>query len=125
MQRLPVGSALDADCLSGSAGPRWAPHAAWFGGMALCFLISLLAFPAAGIADPLSGTVVGKDGQPRPYVRIDIIGPRKVVVVADDNGQFAVDVPKGRYKVRVTDNRRRMDFDASSPTRGKQFKLTW
>jgi hypothetical protein len=83
----------------------------------------MLAGTAA--ADPLSGTIVGADGRPKPFVRIDIIGPRKVVVVADDNGGFAVDVPQGRYKVRVTDERRRMDFDASSPSQGQRFKVDW
>jgi hypothetical protein len=95
------------------------------GALALFLLVSVLAFPVTGFADPLEGTVVGRDGNPKPSLRIDIIGPRKVVVVTDDNGRFAVDVPPGRYKVRVTDNRRRMDFNASSPSSGNRFQLNW
>lgn len=125
MDRQPPGSPPNADCHFRPAGSGWVLRVRHFGAMAVCLLISLLVFPAMGAADPLAGTVVGADGQPKPYVRIDIIGPRKVVVVADENGRFAVDVPQGRYKVRVTDDRRRMDFATSSPAQGKQFKLGW
>jgi len=118
-------SGPDEDSIMHRHPARWTRRVPRLGAVALCFLISLVVLPAAGVADPLEGAVVGKDGVPKPYVRIDIIGPRKVVVVADDNGRFAVDVPPGRYKVRVTDKRRRMDFDASSPAQGQQFMLTW
>lgn len=130
MRRPLVRSPLTGDCLpTPGAGSRGGvarvTHGPRFGVPVLCFLISVLALPAPGSADPLGGTVVGKDGNPKPYVRIDIIGPQKSVVLADENGRFAVDVPQGRYKVRVTDNRRRMDFDASSPSQGKKYKLSW
>ena len=116
---------MTAKGLSGLVAFRKAERALPSGAFVLALSFSVLAFSATGSADPLGGTIVGKDGQPKPYVRIDIIGPRKVVVVADDNGRFAVDVPQGRYKVRVTDNRRRMDFDAASPSQGQQFQLSW
>ena len=111
--------------LFGPGGRRLAPCFGRGRVFVICFLMSVLVLPVASVADPLAGTVVGKDGNPRPYVRIDVIGPRNVVIVADENGRFAVDVPPGRYKVRVTDNRRRMDFAASSPAQGQQFKLSW
>lgn len=95
------------------------------GMLLFCLLVSMLMLPVTAMADPLAGTVVGKDGNPRPFVRIDIIGPQNVVIVADENGRFAIDVPKGRYKVRVTDNRRRMDFQVSSPVEGEKFRLSW
>lgn len=125
MQRLPSRFRLTATDHCGPAAYRSAPRALLSGAIRLCFFVSVLILPTPGVADTLAGTVVGKDGQPRPYVRIDIIGPQKVVIVADENGKFAVDVPQGRYKVRVTDDRRRMDFAASSPVQGKQFKLNW
>jgi hypothetical protein len=125
MQCHPFRSPLTAAGLPGLPDSRKAAGVLRFGAFALALSMSMPALPATGSADPLDGTVVGKDGQPKPYVRIDIIGPRRVVVVADDTGRFAVDVPQGRYKVRVTDNRRRMDFDATSPSQGQQFKLSW
>jgi len=106
-------------------GVAVAAHVLRSAALALLLLSAVLMRPAAVHADLLEGYVVGQDGEPKAYVRVNIIGPQKRTVVTDEDGRFTVDLLAGRYTVRVTDNRRRMDFRGISPGGRKEFPLKW
>lgn len=98
--------------------------------VALVVVLSLLlaALPVFAQAQgQLAGTVVGKDGRPKPNVPVDVLGPSKVYTETDSSGRFSVNLLPGRYVVRVRDGARRIEF-AQEIVPGQQqarFQLTW
>ena len=91
-------------------------------GLLLCSLAHAQQTPAT-----VSGSILGVDGAPRPYVSLDILGAERVYTETNDQGEFEVDLPPGRYVFRVRDGRRRMEFERPVGAEDTQLELpvTW
>lgn len=87
----------------------------------------MASLPAQGAL--VKGSVVGKSGQPRPYVRVDVSGPESQTLFTDAKGTFTADLPGGDYIVRITERNQRMQFDLQvSDDEGRtapRFELRW
>jgi hypothetical protein len=88
---------------------------------------ALVALPA--LAGTLEGTVVGSSGAPKRFVRVEVLGPRNEALFTGQDGAFKVEVPEGRYSVRITERNRRMEFeDVLVPGQGssaRTFQVEW
>jgi hypothetical protein len=89
----------------------------------LLFFLSIL-FVTSVKAEILGGIVRGKGGAPKQYVRVEVYGPKNVVVITDQNGGFSVDVPRGNYAVHIIERNRVMKFTAQAPGR-QEFIVQW
>lgn len=87
----------------------------------------MASLPAQGAV--VKGSVIGKSGQPRPYVRVDVAGPQSQTLFTDAKGTFAVELPGGDYVVRVTERNQRMQFDLrvadDEGSTAPRFELRW
>ena len=88
-------------------------------------LAALIASPA--YSQSLKGIVKGRDGQPKPYVLVDILGPSNVHTQTDAAGRFEATVRPGAYVIRIREGRRRMEFPRriSDEVHEEQFNLRW
>lgn len=88
---------------------------------------ALVALPA--LAGTLQGTVIGSSGAPKRFVRVEVTGPASEAAFTGTDGVFKVELPAGRYTVRVTERNRRMEFEAVQvPARGpvaETFQVEW
>lgn len=91
------------------------------------FLLALLFCAIAHAQDSLTGTVVGKDGKPKPNVPVDILGAIKVYTETDSSGSFTVRLRQGSYVIRIRDGDRRAEFRQQIVAGSNQarFQLTW
>jgi hypothetical protein len=80
-------------------------------------------------AGTLVGTVVGEAGAPKSFVRVEVLGPRSEDIFTGKDGTFTLDLPGGRYNVRITERNRRMEFsDIHVPGEGRAaetFRVEW
>jgi len=85
----------------------------------------LLAAPAA--AHRLSGVVVDQNDASRAGAVVDVMGPRKLVMLTDDQGRFEIDLPSGTYTVRVRVDGRRQEFlvTVGDADLSRTFELPW
>jgi hypothetical protein len=88
-------------------------------------LAILIAFPV--YSQSLKGIVKGRDGQPKPYVLVDILGPSNVHTQTDAAGRFEATVRPGAYVIRIREGRRRMEFSRQlkDEVNTGQFNLGW
>jgi hypothetical protein len=109
------------DTLSGPVGPPI--HVSRIS----IFLLALLFSAVAHAQDSLTGTVVSRDGKPKPNVPVDILGPTKVYTETDSSGAFTVRLRQGSYVIRVRDGDRRAEFSQQiAPGSNKaRFQLRW
>lgn len=96
---------------------------AWF--MLAGFLAALISSPTH--AQELQGKVIGENGQPKPNVLVDILGPSKVFTQTDREGRFSAELMAGAYVVRIREGRRRMEFSRQiqNGVNEDQFQLAW
>ena len=96
-------------------------------GCRACLAVLLLAFAVMAQAGDLQGLVIGKDGSPRAYIRMDFSGPTRATVVTDTQGQYWVSLPDGAYTVRLSDQKHRQKSSVSVSGSGKShdFRLRW
>lgn len=93
-------------------------------GLGVCAIALLLS--ASANADELSGIILDANGNPRPFVLVDVLGPTNVFTQADGDGRFSVTVSRGYYTVRIRDNRRRAQTEVFvDGTLRRDFKLKW
>jgi hypothetical protein len=86
----------------------------------------LVSLPAS--AGHLEATITGQSGEPRPYVRVELIGPEDQQLFTTQEGKLSAELPGGSYVLRVTDRNRRMEFHLDVPQRGqlqRTLKLDW
>jgi hypothetical protein len=87
-------------------------------------LITLTGAPA--LAGTITGLVVGKSNNPKPYVRVEILGPQSRTIFTDKDGIFSVNLMDGRYTINIIEGVRRMEFnDVSTGASATTFKLEW
>jgi hypothetical protein len=98
---------------------------------AACLLFALgpgLLTSLPAHAGTLKATITGKSGQPKPYVRVELIGPETHTLFTSQEGQLTAELPKGSYVLRVTERNRRMEFNVKVPAQGQlnpTFELAW
>jgi hypothetical protein len=88
-------------------------------------LAAVIASPA--YSQNLQGIVKGRDGQPKSYVLVDILGPSNVHTQTDAAGRFEATVRAGAYVIRIREGRRRMEFSrrVTGEVHEEEFKLRW
>jgi hypothetical protein len=83
---------------------------------------------AAAHAGTLSGSVVGINDTPRPYVRVEFHGPQGTTTFTGADGKFSVELAMGSYVVQIIQGDRAARFNVAVPDKGivtQSFKLTW
>ncbi len=95
--------------------------------MLLCFFC--LVFNTSAYAGTLNGTVRGKTGQIKKYVRVEIGGPETKTTFTDEHGVFSVQLLSGAYIINIVERNRSMKFnvdilEAKNPME-KSFNLKW
>lgn len=93
----------------------------------LALVLGLVPSGPAG-AGTLRATITGKSGKPKPYVRVEVIGPETRTLFTGQAGQLSTELPGGSYVVRVTERNRRMEFTVEVPDQGQinpTLELKW
>jgi hypothetical protein len=94
----------------------------------LALVLLLLVLPSVAHAEvQLLCTIISLNGNPRPNVSVDIIGPKTIYTQASAEGQFSVTLTPGTYVFRVRDGAKRMEFERQitpNDTRA-DFRLKW
>lgn len=83
---------------------------------------------AAAHAGTLSGSVVGINDTPRPYVRVEFHGPQGATTFSGADGKFSVELAMGSYVVQIIQGDQAAQFNVVVPDKGvitQSFKLTW
>lgn len=96
--------------------------------LAFGLFAALVPVGPGALAGTLEGTIIGANGQPRPYARINAVGPQQRVTVSDQNGEFRVDAAGGAYLIRVIDGKRQADIRVTIPNSGslsREFRVDW
>lgn len=90
-------------------------------------LMACCLAPLALHAGVLEGRILGRAGAPKPYVRVELNGPRQETVFTREDGTFSQELPAGRYVVRVIEGNQHMDFTLQFPEAGaaRDFRLKW
>lgn len=100
-------------------------------GVVIGVAVALIFILVAGSlqAAPLTGTVKGKNGQIRKYLRVEIGGALTLTTYSNTNGQFTVDLPAGQYTITIVERNRQQAFRLTVP-RGTEpvtetYHLKW
>jgi hypothetical protein len=93
--------------------------------LTVLWLLATIVVPAE--AGTLTGVVVGKAENPKPYVRVEINGPENRTTFTDQSGKFSVNLLDGRYTIRIIEGGRSMEFsaDVSANAPVTTFRLGW
>ena len=78
----------------------------WICRRALVWLATAaLLSPALAQDQTLNGTVLGADGQPKPFARVQLQGSKQFAAVSDINGKFTIpNFSPGNYLVSIRQN---------------------
>jgi hypothetical protein len=86
----------------------------------------LLGLPAA--ASTLEAQVIGSAGAPKPYVRVELAGPERLILFTNERGKLSRELPGGSYVLTVSERNRRQDFPVQVPREGtvsRKLTLEW
>jgi hypothetical protein len=91
---------------------------------ACVLVVSVLGAATAHAAD-LNGTVVGRAGDPKGYVRVELLAPAQKSVFTDAGGKFTIRaLNAGTYTVRVNERNRVTEFQINIPQGDKPVTQT-
>jgi Carboxypeptidase regulatory-like domain len=78
-------------------------------------------------AGELTGTVLTAQGNPKPGVLVEVLGPTKTFTQTDSSGRFHVSLPRGNYVIRVRDSNMTATFpqEVGDEDRTASYKLSW
>ena len=96
--------------------------------LGLVLLAGFLSVGVPSLAGTLEGTIISANGEPRPYARVNAIGPQQRVTVSDQEGKFRIDAAGGIYLIRVIDGKRQADIRVTIPNSGslsREFRVDW
>ena len=88
----------------------------------------VLSVAASAVAGTLEGTIIGANGEPRPYARVNAVGPQQRVTVSDQEGRFRIDAAGGVYLIRVIEGKRQADIRVTIPgsdSLKRDFRVDW
>ena len=96
--------------------------------LGLGLFAGFLSVGVPSLAGTLEGTIIGANGEPRPYARVNAIGPQQRVTVSDQEGKFRIDAAGSSYLIRVVEGRGRGDLSLTIPDTGtltREFRVVW
>lgn len=76
----------------------------------------------------LTGTVLGKNNQPKKYIRVEIKGNTNIKLATNADGEFKTSLPAGDYIVVIRQRSRQMEFEVTinkDSITTKTFNLAW
>jgi hypothetical protein len=92
-------------------------------------LVVVLSATAAPAASLLEGAVLGAADDPKPYVRVEVSGPRHMTFFTDKDGKFSLPLETGRYTVVISEANRintfPLELRAGEAKVTRTFKLSW
>lgn len=97
-------------------------------------LLSLAVRPCDALAadsivsSDVALTVIGRNKQPKPYIRVEISGPENRRIATDRNGMVSTRLAVGTYMVVLKERSRQKRFELvvePNQTTEKTFKLPW
>ena len=95
----------------------------------LAVLVVALSAATAHAAALLEGTVLGAAGNPKPYVRIEVSGPRHTTLFTDKDGKFSLPLEAGKYTLVVSELNRittfQLELRGDEARAARTFKLAW
>lgn len=103
-------------------------HTKWYVTISALFFYLITICPVEGAT--LKGTVKGKNGQLKKYVRVEIGGPESKTTFTNEDGVFSILLSGGRYTIKIVERNRSMTFNVDVPkekdkTKEVTFKLNW
>ena len=96
----------------------------------MCGICLLIVCASPGLAGTLDATVLGANGQPKSFVRIEIGGlAGGQTLFTGPNGRFQVELSVGSYTIEVYERSRGMQFDFDMPEANtdttETFQVSW
>lgn len=88
------------------------------------FLALVFFLPSTVQAGKLEGTVIGRKGDLKKYVRISLFGREPKTTFTDDKGIFTLDAPDGRYGLSISEKGNEQTFEVEIPGRWR-FQVDW
>ncbi|MDO9462623.1 MAG: hypothetical protein Q7J61_02325 [Deltaproteobacteria bacterium] len=88
------------------------------------FLALVFSLPSTVQAGKLEGTVIGRKGDLKKYVRISLFGREPKTTFTDDKGIFTLDAPDGRYGLSISEKGNEQTFEVEIPGRWR-FRVDW
>ena len=102
-------------------------HTRWYIAILVLFFCLLVTFPVE--AGTLNGTVKGRNGQLKRYVRVEIGGPETKIIFTNEHGRFSIQLSGGKYIVKIVERNSSMEFNINVPQGSKSkevpFNLKW
>ena len=89
--------------------------------------LALMLAPMAH-AGTIQGQVLGQNGVPKAYARIDLSGPAQLTASSNASGQYRITAPGGTYRARISQQNRRQELYVTIPASGMQphnFIVGW
>jgi len=92
--------------------------------VAVLFLALVFFLPSTALAGKLQGTVIGRKGDLKKYVRISLVGRESKTTFTDNKGIFTLDAPDGRYGLSISEKGNEQTFEVEIPGR-LRFQVDW
>lgn len=90
----------------------------------ILFLALVFFLPSTALAGELQGTVIGRKGDLKKYVRISLVGREPRTTFTDGRGIFTLDAPNGRYELTIFEKGNKQTFAVEIPGR-LRFPVDW
>ncbi|MDQ7839053.1 MAG: hypothetical protein RDU59_11260 [Thermodesulfobacteriota bacterium] len=88
------------------------------------FLALVFFLPSTVQAGKLEGTVIGRKGDLKKYVRISLVGREPKTTFTNGRGIFTLDAPNGRYGLTIFEKGNEQTFAVEIPGRWR-FQVDW
>lgn len=84
------------------------------------------AFAQQNLTGTLIGTVLGANGEPKSYARVQLQGQTRYAAVSDVNGQFTIaNFKTGIYAINVSQNDNTENLKQSIPGLSVTLRVKW
>ena len=77
----------------------------------LALLVVLSSQTSPSFAEELRGKVIGAEKAVKRFVSVSIFGTVNRRTETNSEGMFLVDLPQGTYRIRISQNQQRKEFD--------------
>jgi|GEM_PF-5907235 len=92
--------------------------------LTVLFLVLVFSLPPTAQAGKLEGTVIGRKGDLKKYVRISLVGREPKTTFTNGRGIFTLDAPNGRYGLTIFEKGNEQTFAVEIPGRWR-FQVDW
>lgn len=102
-------------------------HTRWYITILVLVFFLLVTFPVK--AGTVNGTVKGRNGQLKRYVRVELGGPETQTIFTNEHGKFSIQLSGGTYIIKIVERNRSMEFAVDVPQGSESievpFDLKW